>query len=98
MYERGNEVGVKGWDLHAVKIDNSRGLGPQSFIVLAGENQLDRKVTQTMAHRPSLEFVGYFDFFSMNLSSNSGVEKGEKSIGGPRWMNFRTFLITGRLH
>ncbi len=33
--------------------------------VLAGENQLDRKITKARAHRPGLEFVGYFDFFPM---------------------------------
>ncbi len=33
--------------------------------VLAGEEQLDGTVTQSRAHRPGLEFVGYFDFFPM---------------------------------
>jgi len=33
--------------------------------VLAGENELQRTVTKPKAHRPGLEFVGYFDFFPM---------------------------------
>ncbi|KAB7705668.1 HPr kinase/phosphorylase [Bacillus aerolatus] len=36
-----------------------------SLEVLAGENHLHRTVTQSQAHRPGLEFVGYFDFFPM---------------------------------
>ena len=31
--------------------------------VLAGENQLQKPITQSKVHRPGLEFVGYFDFF-----------------------------------
>lgn len=34
--------------------------------ILTGEKELDRKITQAKAHRPGLEFVGYFDFFPMN--------------------------------
>lgn len=34
--------------------------------VLAGEGQLQRLITHPKAHRPGLEFVGYFDFFPMN--------------------------------
>lgn len=34
-----------------------------SLKVLAGENQLQQKITQSRAHRPGLEFVGHFDFF-----------------------------------
>ncbi|WP_256761124.1 HPr(Ser) kinase/phosphatase [Cohnella sp. WQ 127256] len=34
--------------------------------VLAGEDHLHRTVTRSRAHRPGLEFVGYFDFFPMN--------------------------------
>lgn len=34
--------------------------------VLAGEDHLQRKITHPKAHRPGLEFVGYFDFFPMN--------------------------------
>src|SRR5690554_4122435 len=33
--------------------------------VLAGKEQLNRPVTKSKAHRPGLEFVGYFDFFPM---------------------------------
>lgn len=33
--------------------------------VLAGADHLDRKITKSRAHRPGLEFVGYFDFFPM---------------------------------
>lgn len=33
--------------------------------VLAGTDHLDRKITKSRAHRPGLEFVGYFDFFPM---------------------------------
>jgi HPr kinase/phosphorylase len=33
-----------------------------SLEVLAGSSQLDRPITKTRAHRPGLEFVGYFDF------------------------------------
>lgn len=33
--------------------------------VLAGEEQFDRKITKSKAHRPGLEFVGYFDYFPM---------------------------------
>jgi len=36
-----------------------------SLQVLAGEGQLQRTITQPKAHRPGLEFVGYFDFFPM---------------------------------
>jgi HPr kinase/phosphorylase len=34
--------------------------------ILAGEDRLDRVITRSRAHRPGLEFVGYFDFFPMN--------------------------------
>lgn len=34
-----------------------------SLEVLVGEDQLDRKIKQSRAHRPGLEFVGHFDFF-----------------------------------
>src|SRR5699024_3873503 len=37
-----------------------------SLKVLAGKEQLDRNITQPKAHRPGLEFVGYFDFFPMD--------------------------------
>jgi HPr kinase/phosphorylase len=37
-----------------------------SLEVLAGETQLEAAITQPKAHRPGLEFVGYFDFFPMN--------------------------------
>lgn len=33
--------------------------------VLAGEDRLHRTITRSRAHRPGLEFVGYFDFFPM---------------------------------
>ncbi|MBW7456444.1 HPr(Ser) kinase/phosphatase [Paenibacillus sepulcri] len=33
--------------------------------VLTGEEQLGRLITRSRAHRPGLEFVGYFDFFPM---------------------------------
>jgi len=36
-----------------------------SLKVLAGENKLERTLTKPKAHRPGLEFVGYFDFFPM---------------------------------
>jgi len=36
-----------------------------SLQVLAGEDQLQRTITQPKAHRPGLEFVGYFEFFPM---------------------------------
>lgn len=36
-----------------------------SLEVLAGETCLDRKIVKSKAHRPGLEFVGYFDFFPM---------------------------------
>jgi HPr kinase/phosphorylase len=35
-----------------------------SLEVLVGSEQLDRSVTKSRAHRPGLEFVGYFDFFA----------------------------------
>lgn len=38
-----------------------------SLEVLAGEEHLDRKITKNRAHRPGLEFVGYFDFFPTEL-------------------------------
>lgn len=38
-----------------------------SLEVLAGEDQLDRKITKSKAHRPGLEFVGFFEFFPMEL-------------------------------
>jgi HPr kinase/phosphorylase len=31
--------------------------------VLAGENHLQKEITQSRVHRPRLEFVGHFDFF-----------------------------------
>jgi HPr kinase/phosphorylase len=34
--------------------------------VLAGEEHLGREIDRPRAHRPGLEFVGYFDFFPMN--------------------------------
>lgn len=33
--------------------------------VLAGADRLDRTISRTRAHRPGLEFVGYFEFFPM---------------------------------
>lgn len=33
--------------------------------ILAGEEQFDRKITKSRAHRPGLEFVGFFDYFPM---------------------------------
>lgn len=33
--------------------------------VLAAEDKLDRAITRSRAHRPGLEFVGYFDYFPM---------------------------------
>ena len=33
--------------------------------VLAGHGQLDRQITKSRAHRPGLEFVGFFDYFPM---------------------------------
>ncbi|MFD0672144.1 HPr(Ser) kinase/phosphatase [Cohnella sp. GCM10027633] len=33
--------------------------------VLSGGERLDREITKAKAHRPGLEFVGYFDFFPM---------------------------------
>lgn len=37
-----------------------------SLEVLAGQEQLNRKITRPQTHRPGLEFIGYFDFFPMN--------------------------------
>jgi len=34
-----------------------------SLKVLAGEDQLQKPITQSRVHRPGLEFVGHFDFF-----------------------------------
>ena len=34
-----------------------------SLEVLAGHTQLHRTITKARAHRPGLEFVGYFEFF-----------------------------------
>ncbi|HWO97823.1 MAG TPA: HPr(Ser) kinase/phosphatase [Bacillus sp. (in: firmicutes)] len=34
-----------------------------SLKVLAGEDQLQKRITQPRVHRPGLEFVGHFDFF-----------------------------------
>lgn len=36
-----------------------------SLKVLAGKDQLQRTVTKSQAHRPGLEFIGFFDFFPM---------------------------------
>jgi HPr kinase/phosphorylase len=36
-----------------------------SLKVVAGENQLQKMITQSRVHRPGLEFVGHFDFFPM---------------------------------
>lgn len=38
-----------------------------SLEVLAGEHRLDNPITKPRLHRPGLEFVGYFDFFPMEL-------------------------------
>ncbi|MCS7462035.1 HPr(Ser) kinase/phosphatase [Paenibacillus doosanensis] len=35
-----------------------------SLDVLAGEKELHRQITKSKTHRPGLEFVGYFEFFS----------------------------------
>lgn len=32
--------------------------------VLAGGEKLDRTIKKARTHRPGLEFIGYFDFFS----------------------------------
>ncbi|MDO3679180.1 HPr(Ser) kinase/phosphatase [Paenibacillus ehimensis] len=37
-----------------------------SMEVLAGATQLHRTISKTRVHRPGLEFVGYFDFFSQS--------------------------------
>ncbi|KEQ26100.1 HPr(Ser) kinase/phosphatase [Paenibacillus tyrfis] len=37
-----------------------------SLEVLAGASQLHRTISKTRVHRPGLEFVGYFDFFSQS--------------------------------
>lgn len=37
-----------------------------SLEVLAGADQLHRKITRPRTHRPGLEFIGYFDFFPMH--------------------------------
>lgn len=34
--------------------------------VLVGSEHLDRTITRSKAHRPGLEFAGYYDFFPMN--------------------------------
>ena len=36
-----------------------------SLKVLAGQNHLHRTITQPQAHRPGLEFVGFFEYFPM---------------------------------
>ncbi len=46
-----------------------------SLEVLAGEEHLDRKITTNRAHRPGLEFVGYFDFFPTELVQVLGVKE-----------------------
>jgi len=33
--------------------------------IVTGEGHLDRKIAKSRAHRPGLEFVGYFEFFPM---------------------------------
>ncbi len=38
---------------------------PFKLEVLAAEERLERTITQPRAHRPGLEFVGFFDFFPM---------------------------------
>lgn len=34
--------------------------------ILAGKDQVDRKICMQRTHRPGLEFIGYFDFFPMD--------------------------------
>lgn len=43
--------------------------------VLAGEDYLERKITKQRAHRPGLEFIGYFDFFPMERVQIFGMKE-----------------------
>lgn len=43
--------------------------------VLAGAGRMDRVITRPRAHRPGLEFVGYFDFFRWNGCKCLAVRK-----------------------
>lgn len=43
--------------------------------VLAGEDELERKITRGRAHRPGLEFIGYFDFFPMERVQILGLKE-----------------------
>lgn len=46
-----------------------------SLEVLAGHNKLQNPITQSRAHRPGLEFVGYFDFFPTERVQVLGKEE-----------------------
>ncbi|MCP3772459.1 HPr(Ser) kinase/phosphatase [Paenibacillus sp. MZ04-78.2] len=46
-----------------------------SMEVLAGATQLHRTISKTSVHRPGLEFVGYFDFFSQSHLQVLGLKE-----------------------
>lgn len=46
-----------------------------SLKVLAGANQLQRKITKPQSHRPGLEFIGFFDFFPMEEVQILGINE-----------------------
>lgn len=46
-----------------------------SLEVLAGEDQIGRKIATSKTHRPGLEFIGYFDFFPMERVQILGLKE-----------------------
>lgn len=46
-----------------------------SLEVLAGEDQLHRKIEKSPTQRPGLEFIDYFDFFQVDTSKCSAPMK-----------------------
>lgn len=77
-----------------------------SLEVLAGEEQLDRKITKLRTHRPGLEFIGYFAFFPMERVQILGKkeitylhqlshEERQKRIGNIVNYHPPCFIVTG---
>lgn len=76
-----------------------------SLEILAGGDNLDRKVSKNKSHRPGLEFIGYFDFFptervqvlgltEINYLKSLGVEERKQRIGNIVNYHPPCFIVT----
>ncbi|RXT07165.1 HPr(Ser) kinase/phosphatase [Ammoniphilus sp. CFH 90114] len=76
-----------------------------SLKVIAGENQLQKTITQSRVHRPGLEFVGHFDFFptervqilgrkEINYLHKLSVEERKVRIGNIVQYHPPCFIVT----